>query len=90
MKIGSKRTMISVTLAMLLSGAMPALAEKTSSDTPEWDVSKPQGEVKTVKIDTTESTWSNVDVSPNGKTIILTYWVTSTPCQFPAVKRNHW
>jgi len=71
MKIGSKRTLISTTLAIMLSGTMPVLAQESSSDTPKWDVSKPQGDVKTIKIDTTESTWSNIDIHPNGKTIIF-------------------
>ncbi|MBT6421810.1 MAG: amidohydrolase, partial [Porticoccaceae bacterium] len=35
----------------------------------EWDVTQPQGELKTISIDTTESTWSNLSVSEDGKTI---------------------
>jgi len=37
----------------------------------KWDVNNPPGESKTISIKTTESTWSNVDVSPDGKTIIF-------------------
>jgi imidazolonepropionase-like amidohydrolase/Tol biopolymer transport system component len=37
----------------------------------KWDVNNPPGEKKTISIKTTETTWSNVDVSPDGKTIIF-------------------
>lgn len=36
---------------------------------PKWDVLNPPGEQQTITIDTNETTWSNVDVSPDGKTI---------------------
>lgn len=45
--------------------------EKTKKDEPKWDVNNPPGDEKSVKIETTESTWSNVDVSPDGKTVIF-------------------
>ena len=35
----------------------------------KWDVTQPQGELKTITIDTDESTWSNLSVSQDGKTI---------------------
>ena len=72
MKIGSKRSILSATLAMVLTGSFGAIAaESKDSEIPSWEVSKPQGEVKNVTIDTTESTWSNLDVHPNGETIIF-------------------
>jgi len=36
-----------------------------------WDVSTPPGNWRTVAIDTTETTWSNVDVSPDGSTLLF-------------------
>ncbi|HIG66838.1 MAG TPA: amidohydrolase [Porticoccaceae bacterium] len=35
----------------------------------EWDVTQPQGEMKTISIDTTESTWSNLSISEDGLTV---------------------
>ena len=35
----------------------------------KWDVTQPQGELKTITIDTVESTWSNLSVSQDGQTI---------------------
>ncbi len=53
---------------LLVSGA-PAEVKKT--DKPEWDVSNPPGEWKTITIDTEETTWSGVDVSPDGQTVVF-------------------
>ena len=55
----------------------PAAVEQTSdAKTDEkkedkWDVNNPPGDENTIKIKTDQSTWSNVDVSPDGKTIIF-------------------
>ena len=38
---------------------------------PEWQVSEPPGEWTTVSIDTEETTWSDVDVSPDGTTVLF-------------------
>jgi len=37
----------------------------------KWDVNNPPGDEKFINIDTQEITWSNVDVSPDGKTVIF-------------------
>ncbi|TQV85491.1 amidohydrolase family protein [Aliikangiella coralliicola] len=37
----------------------------------KWDVNNPPGEEKTIKIKTNQSTWSNVDISPDGKTVVF-------------------
>ena len=39
------------------------------SDT--WDVSAPHGPTKAVRFTTTEGTWMNLDVSPDGRTIVF-------------------
>ncbi len=44
-------------------------AEEGEEDT--WDVNDPQGEFETITIDTTETTWSDVDVSPDGSNLIF-------------------
>ena len=58
-------------LALLAAlAALPVLAEE-EAEKEEWKVSEPPGEWRTVVIDTTETTWSNVDVSPDGSTILF-------------------
>lgn len=42
-----------------------------AQDKPKWDVNNPPGEYKEVEITTTEGTWMNLDVSPDGKTIVF-------------------
>ncbi|WP_026317782.1 amidohydrolase family protein [Algicola sagamiensis] len=45
-------------------------AEKNEKEK-AWDVLNPPGEKKTVNIDTKELTWTNLDVSPDGDTIVF-------------------
>ena len=49
---------------LLLSTTAIAADEKA-----KWDVTKPPMKVREVKIDTSEGTWMNLDVSPDGRTI---------------------
>ncbi|TRX55931.1 amidohydrolase family protein [Thalassomonas sp. M1454] len=37
----------------------------------EWSVDEPQGEFTTAKINVNQGTWMNVDISPDGKTIVF-------------------
>jgi Tol biopolymer transport system component/imidazolonepropionase-like amidohydrolase len=45
--------------------------EEKEDKKPEWDVLNPPGEEQTITIDTNETTWSNLDVSPDGKTVVF-------------------
>ena len=51
----------------------PAIQEEAASekDDETWNVSEPPGEWQTITIDTEETTWSNVDVSPDGTTVLF-------------------
>ncbi|MCG8648811.1 MAG: amidohydrolase family protein [Pirellulales bacterium] len=49
------------------SGAQPAAQEKS----PQWDIENPPGPGRDQPIDTTEGTWINLDVSPDGKQIVF-------------------
>ncbi|WP_238475410.1 amidohydrolase family protein [Sphingomonas cavernae] len=45
-------------------------AGKTEDKAPKWDVNAPPGAtIRQVPIDVTESTWMNLDISPDGRTI---------------------
>lgn len=69
MKNQLKRTLLSASIACFLS--VPAIAFESKDSEAKWDVKKPQGEMQAITINTDESTWSNLDVHPNGKTIIF-------------------
>jgi imidazolonepropionase-like amidohydrolase/Tol biopolymer transport system component len=58
-------------LPLLLTPPALAQAEEPEEEPEEWSVSEPPGSWRTVTIDTTETTWSNVDVSPDGSTIVF-------------------
>jgi len=68
-----------ITLALLLfllpvgESSRASAADKVNNkdDKPKWDVSNPPGKWSAVPIDTTETTWSSVDVSPDGKTLVF-------------------
>ncbi|NJL26529.1 MAG: amidohydrolase family protein [Thermoanaerobaculia bacterium] len=68
---------VAFTTLSLLLGA-PALSAKKAEKKPEkeaekpaWDVEKPPGEQRTVNVDTNDLTWSSLDVSPDGRTIVF-------------------
>jgi Tol biopolymer transport system component len=65
-------------LVLLVLVPATALAKKDKGkpgddkkDEETWDVSNPPGEWRTIAIDTTETTWSDVDVSPDGTTVVF-------------------
>ncbi|MDH3404023.1 MAG: amidohydrolase, partial [Acidobacteriota bacterium] len=63
---------VSVLLPLLVAPALARAAEAEEAGEPEeWSVGAPPGPSRTITIDTTETTWSNVDVSPDGSTIVF-------------------
>ena len=57
-------------IAPQIHGAEEAKDAK-EKEKPKWDVTAPPGDWVSVKIDTKETTWTNLDVSPDGKTIVF-------------------
>lgn len=55
------------------AGPPPAPEPETSSESASWNVESPPGEWgwTDVEIDTSTGTWMNVDVSPDGRTIVF-------------------
>lgn len=58
-------------LSTLLVALFSTLAVAGENSKPTWDVSNPPGNWREITIDTTTSTWSFIDVSPDGQTIIF-------------------
>lgn len=60
---------IGYTAALVLAASLAVYAQK---DKPaKWDVNNPPGDYKEVEFTTSEGTWMNLDVSPDGKTIVF-------------------
>lgn len=57
-----------VTLSFLLLTTAPAAYAQS---VPVWDISAPPVPTRQVSIDVTEGTWMNVDVSPDGRTVLF-------------------
>ncbi|MFT5764511.1 MAG: imidazolonepropionase-like amidohydrolase/Tol biopolymer transport system component [Saprospiraceae bacterium] len=57
-------------ICLVLLTATLLSAQKDKKDK-KWDVANPPGNFKEVTINTDEGTWMNLDVSPDGKTIVF-------------------
>jgi imidazolonepropionase-like amidohydrolase/Tol biopolymer transport system component len=51
--------------------AADSVPESEQEDSEEWDVTAAHGPTKTVSFTTSEGTWMNLDVSPDGATIVF-------------------
>ncbi len=60
-----------LTSLLTLAGAPRAADTDSDKEKPKWDVNDPGGNWKTISIDTRETTWSSLDVSPDGQTVIF-------------------
>ena len=75
----SRRLLTWALIAMLATLAPLAVDAKKKDkatdaeqdEEPKWDVSNPPGDWRTITIDTDETTWTSVDVSPDGRTIVF-------------------
>ncbi|MBU2277267.1 MAG: amidohydrolase, partial [Gammaproteobacteria bacterium] len=58
-------------LAVSSTFTLQAADDKSETKKAEWNVNKPQGEFKTIDIKTQTGTWMNLDISPDGKTVVF-------------------
>lgn len=67
------RTASRLVLAVGLAAALPAAGQaQDASDAPRWDVAAPPGaKVREEPISVDEGTWMNLDVSPDGQTLVF-------------------
>ncbi|TQV70679.1 amidohydrolase family protein [Exilibacterium tricleocarpae] len=69
-------TLVATALAAVISLSPTAInaetpKEENADQKPRWSVAEPGGEMRSITIDTDESTWSNLDISPDGKTLVF-------------------
>ncbi|MFK8012811.1 MAG: amidohydrolase family protein [Marinicellaceae bacterium] len=58
-------------LSLIMMMSLPLIAEEKSEDEKKWDVNNPPGEFTTAEINTNTGTWMNLDLSPDGETIVF-------------------
>jgi len=56
---------------LVIPGSLALAKGKKAKEEASWEVSNPPGDWQSIKVDTTETTWSNVDVSPDGRTVVF-------------------
>lgn len=78
--LGLKQSLVASALTMIIGVATTTMytpsfaadaSQAAAKEEKEWDVLNPPGERQTITIDTKQTTWSNLDVSPDGKTIVF-------------------
>ncbi|MDX1761151.1 MAG: amidohydrolase, partial [Christiangramia sp.] len=65
---------VSILLFLIILNFEPVSAQKDEKKEEKWDVSDPYPDdwnFKTLNLDTDEGTWMNLDISPDGKTIVF-------------------
>ncbi len=60
-----------LTTILILLLSLPLFAEEKAEEEKKWDVNNPPGEYTTAQIKTNTGTWMNLDLSPDGKTIVF-------------------
>ena len=63
-------------LVLLLICTLPAMAQEKQDTAKKekdkkWDVNDPPGDYKEIEFSVNTGTWMNLDVSPNGQTIVF-------------------
>ena len=58
-----------ISLGLVLAIPAPVMAK--DKEAPKWDVNQPPGELKRIRFSVSESTWTNLDVSPDGQRIVF-------------------
>ncbi|NMP15251.1 amidohydrolase family protein [Thalassotalea sp. Y01] len=70
-KLNNKRKAAAVAVSLLLASSAVYAEEAETEESKEWSVNEPQGEFYDVNINVDQGTWMNVDISPDGKTLVF-------------------
>lgn len=65
------KTTLAAAIGVALSASAYATETAKNEESKAWQVEAPMGEFKDAKIQVSQGTWMNVDVSPDGKTIVF-------------------
>ena len=65
------KQMLHTAMAVAVSLALYGQAQAQDNDDKKWQVDAPQGQFVDANISVSQGTWMNIDVSPDGKTIVF-------------------
>ena len=65
------KTMLHTAMAVAVSLALYGQAQAADNNDEKWQVDAPQGQFTDAVISVSQGTWMNIDVSPDGKTIVF-------------------
>ncbi len=60
-----------IAAALFSAGLLISTPLSANDDKPSWDVNAPQGPLETIQINVSQGTWMNLDISPDGKTLVF-------------------
>jgi hypothetical protein len=81
------RRILAAAVAVGLALTPPSLPIHAQQEQ-KWDVGADLGPTSKLAFDTSEGTWMNVDVSPDGKRVVFICSATSTSCRSTAAARR--
>jgi tricorn protease-like protein len=70
MKLRNK-ILLSLLVLCTMATSSHVLSAEDKTDKPTWDVLKPNLPLHSLSIETNETTWSSLDITPDGKTIVF-------------------
>ncbi|TWX65153.1 amidohydrolase family protein [Colwellia sp. C1TZA3] len=76
-KFTTRISSLALSVTLVLGAGQQVFADDNAAKMPEktkaekWSVNSPQGEFTSAKIDVRQGTWMNVDISPDGQTLVF-------------------
>ncbi len=70
-RVSARAALLSLALVALASPLRAQEAPDSEKEPPKWDVNDPGGPYRDLAFETTESTWSSVDVHPDGTRLVF-------------------
>jgi Tol biopolymer transport system component/imidazolonepropionase-like amidohydrolase len=71
MRLATARLAMAISVALLAATSAAAADKGGKDEAPKWDVSAAHGPTRPVAFETDEGTWMDLDVSPDGKTLVF-------------------
>ncbi|MDP5041186.1 MAG: hypothetical protein NWQ26_10005, partial [Paraglaciecola sp.] len=64
-------TLLGMTLVCAFAACSHVFAAEETKEKPKWDVLNPPFPLQSLRIETEQTTWSSLDITPDGKTMVF-------------------